>query len=107
LLTHTYRLLGLFIGITVLLTGTCLLGSLLGVRATLAHFPGWQLGLIMSGYYAGFIVGNFLCPGLIRPVGRSAASPLSPPLLRPLRSLMTSPLILGHGLLCDLSPAQP
>lgn len=63
------RLSGLFLGITVLLTGMGLLGSVLGVRATEAHFPGWQLGLVMSGYFVGFIVGSFLCPWMIRRVG--------------------------------------
>ena len=63
------RLFGLLLGITILLTGMGLLGSLLGMRATLAHFPGWELGLVMSGYFAGFIVGSFLCPVLIRRVG--------------------------------------
>ncbi|HEX5313911.1 MAG TPA: MFS transporter [Gammaproteobacteria bacterium] len=63
------RLFGLLLGITILLTGMGLLGSLLGLRATEAHFPGWELGLVMSGYFAGFIVGSFLCPVLIRRVG--------------------------------------
>ncbi|MGA7965888.1 MAG: MFS transporter [Gammaproteobacteria bacterium] len=63
------RLFGLLLGITILVTGMGLLGSLLGVRATLAHFPGWELGLVMSGYFAGFVIGCFLCPVLIRRVG--------------------------------------
>lgn len=63
------RLLGLLLGITILLTGIGLLGSVLGVRATLAHFPGWELGLVMSGYFAGFVAGSYLCPILIRRVG--------------------------------------
>ncbi|MGH8128868.1 MAG: MFS transporter [Gammaproteobacteria bacterium] len=62
-------LFGLLLGITILVTGMGLLGSLLGVRATLAHFPGWELGLVMSGYFAGFVIGSFLCPVLIRRVG--------------------------------------
>lgn len=63
------RISGLLLGITILLTGVGLLGSLLGLRATLAHFPGWELGLVMSGYFAGFVIGSFLCPVLIRRVG--------------------------------------
>ncbi len=63
------RLLGLLLGITILVTGMGLLGSLLGVRATLAHFPGWELGVVMSGYFAGFVIGCFVCPVLIRRVG--------------------------------------
>lgn len=69
MLTLVRRLFGLLLGITILLTGMGLLGSLLGVRATLAHFPGWELGLVMSGYFAGFVIGCFLCPVLIRRVG--------------------------------------
>jgi len=69
LVTLVGRLFGLLLGITVLLTGIGLLGSLLGLRATLAHFPGWQLGLVMSGYFVGFLIGGFVCPVLIRRVG--------------------------------------
>ena len=68
MLTQIRRLFGLLLGVTILLTGMGLLGSLLGVRATLAHFPGWQLGLVMSGYFAGFVIGSFICPALIRNV---------------------------------------
>lgn len=69
MLTQIYRLFGLLLGITILLSGMGLLGSLLGLRATLAHFEGWELGLVMSGYYAGYIIGTFSCPTLIRRVG--------------------------------------
>lgn len=69
MLTQIRRLFGLLLGVTILLTGMGLLGSLLGVRATLAHFPGWQLGLVMSGYFAGFVIGSFVCPVFIRRVG--------------------------------------
>lgn len=69
MLSQIRRLFGLLLGVTILLTGMGLLGSLLGLRATLAHFPGWELGLVMSGYFAGFVVGSFLCPVIIRRVG--------------------------------------
>lgn len=69
MLTQIRRLFGLLLGVTILLTGMGLLSSLLGLRATLAHFPGWQLGLVMSGYFAGFVIGSFICPILIRNVG--------------------------------------
>jgi len=68
-LTQIRRLFGLLLGVTILLIGMGLLSSLLGVRATLAHFPGWQLGMVMSGYFAGFVIGSFICPWLIRSVG--------------------------------------
>lgn len=69
MLTQVRKLFGLLLGVTILLTGMGLLSSLLGLRATLAHFPGWQLGLVMSGYFAGFVIGSFICPILIRSVG--------------------------------------
>lgn len=63
------RLFALFLGMTILLTGNGLLGSLLGIRAVQAGFSGGLLGLIMSAYFAGFILGTFVCPRLIRRVG--------------------------------------
>lgn len=69
MLTQIRRLFGLLLGVTILVTGMGLLSSVLGLRATLAHFPGWQLGLVMSGYFAGFVIGSFICPMLIRSVG--------------------------------------
>ena len=69
MLIQVRKLFGLLLGVTILLTGMGLLSSLLGLRATLAHFPGWQLGLVMSGYFAGFVIGSFICPVLIRNVG--------------------------------------
>ncbi len=64
-----HRLSGLLLGITILLIGMGLLSSLLGMRATLAHYPGWQLGLVMSAYFFGYVLGSFVCPLLIRHVG--------------------------------------
>lgn len=60
---------GLLLGITILLVVMDLLSSLLGVRATLAHYPGWQLGLVMSAYFFGYVLGSFVCPLLIQRVG--------------------------------------
>jgi MFS family permease len=56
-------------GLGVLLAGVGLLGTLLGVRATTAAFGNLQIGLIMAGYYIGYIVGTLVVPRLIRNVG--------------------------------------
>ena len=56
-------------GLGVLLIGMGLLGTLLGVRATLASFSNIETGLIMAGYYAGYVAGTLLAPRLIRNVG--------------------------------------
>src|SRR5690554_2006773 len=59
----------LLLGMGVLLAGSGLLGTLLGLRATLEGFAEFTVGLIMSAFFAGYIVGSYLCPLLIRRVG--------------------------------------
>jgi MFS family permease len=56
-------------GLGVLLVGIGLLGTLLGVRATLEAFTNAEIGVVMAGYYAGYILGTYLGPGVIRQVG--------------------------------------
>jgi MFS family permease len=65
----TPTILVLLSGLGVLLVGVGLLGTLLGVRATIASFTNIETGLIMAGYYAGYIAGTVLAPRLIRNVG--------------------------------------
>jgi MFS family permease len=56
-------------GLGILLAGVGLLGTLLGVRATIASFGNLETGFIMAGYYAGYIIGTLIAPRLIRNVG--------------------------------------
>lgn len=56
-------------GLGILLAGIGLLGTLLGVRATIAAFGSLEIGLIMAGYYAGYVIGTLIVPNLIRNVG--------------------------------------
>ena len=56
-------------GLGLILVGVGLLGTLLGVRATLASFSNMEIGLIMAGYYLGYITGTIMVPRLIRDVG--------------------------------------
>jgi MFS family permease len=65
----TATILVLLTGLGILLAGVGLLGTLLGVRATLATFGNIETGLIMGGYYAGYILGTQLAPRMIRNVG--------------------------------------
>ncbi len=59
----------LLIGLGLLLVGIGLLGTLLGVRATVASFSNLEIGLIMAGYYVGYVVGTQVAPRVIRNVG--------------------------------------
>lgn len=59
----------LLFGIGLLLTGNGLVGTLLGVRGGMEGFSTSMLGLIMAGYFAGFVGGTFIVPRMIRGVG--------------------------------------
>lgn len=59
----------LFFGIAMLMIGNGLQGTLLGVRATHEGFPTYATGIIMSMYYAGFLLGSHFVPKLIQGVG--------------------------------------
>jgi len=53
----------------MIMIGNGLQGTLLGVRATMEGFPTYSTGIIMSMYYAGFLLGSHLVPKLIQGVG--------------------------------------
>ena len=59
----------LLLGISFLLLGSGLQSSLLGIRASLEGFATVVTGLIMSGYYVGFVAGSMVAPRLVARVG--------------------------------------
>jgi MFS family permease len=59
----------LLFGFCVVLIGVSLLATSLGVRASIEQFSDSITGLIMAGYFMGFIVGSFACPHIIRRIG--------------------------------------
>jgi MFS family permease len=59
----------LLLGMGVLMLGAGLQGTLLGLRATLEGFPTPVIGLIMSCYYVGYLVGTRTAPRLVLRVG--------------------------------------
>lgn len=63
----------LLIGVALLLTGTGLLNTILPLRGQLEGYSTRFLGLVMSGYFMGFLVGTFLGPKLIRRIGQIRA----------------------------------
>lgn len=82
-----------FAGITMLMVGNGLQGTLLGIRATLEGFGPLVTGSVMACYYAGFITSSFAAPLLIQRVGhvRSYAA----------FSAAASVAILIHGLIVE------
>ncbi|MAL79561.1 MAG: MFS transporter [Sneathiella sp.] len=59
----------LLLGLGFLMLGNGLQGSLVGIRASLEGFPTAVTGLVMSGYYAGFLVGSLITPKILANVG--------------------------------------
>ena len=51
----------LLLGMGVLMLGAGLQGTLLGLRATIEGFPTPVIGVIMSCYYVGYLLGTFGC----------------------------------------------
>lgn len=59
----------LLLGMALLMIGNGLQGTLLGVRASLEGFATTITGMLMSGYYIGFLAGSTLAPRLVGRVG--------------------------------------
>ena len=47
----------LFVGLGVMLAGHGLQSTLVGLRATLETFPGATVGVIMTAFYVGYVLG--------------------------------------------------
>ncbi|MBE7637132.1 MFS transporter [Sneathiella sp. P13V-1] len=59
----------LLLGIGLMMLGNGMQGTLLGLRANLEGFPTAITGIIMSGYYVGFLLGSVLTPRILGNVG--------------------------------------
>jgi len=59
----------LFAGLALLMVGNGLLASLLGIRADLEGFDTVVIGIVMSMYYVGFLLGSLMIPRWLVTVG--------------------------------------
>ncbi|MBC7478589.1 MAG: MFS transporter [Pseudorhodobacter sp.] len=59
----------LLLGVMLLMVGNGVQGSLLGIRGALEGFTTFQLSIVMSAYFVGFLGGSRLAPEMIRRVG--------------------------------------
>ena len=65
-LRNTWALL---LGLGLLMLGNGMQGTLLGIRGDIEQFTTFQMSVVMSAYFAGFLFGSRLAPGMIRRVG--------------------------------------
>ncbi|PIQ97714.1 MAG: MFS transporter [Nitrospinae bacterium CG11_big_fil_rev_8_21_14_0_20_56_8] len=59
----------LLLGIALIMLGNGLQGTLLALRASLEGFSTLVIGLVMSGYYVGFLLGSSIAPRIVQRVG--------------------------------------
>ncbi len=59
----------LLLGMLFLMVGNGLQGTLLGIRGDIEGFSTFEISIVMSGYFAGFLGGSRAAPELIRRVG--------------------------------------
>ena len=59
----------LFMGVMLLMVGNGVQSSLLGIRGAAEGFTTFQLSIVMSAYFVGFLGGARLAPDMIRRVG--------------------------------------
>ncbi|MBC2835626.1 MFS transporter [Paragemmobacter straminiformis] len=59
----------LLLGVMLLMVGNGIQGSLLGIRGSIEGFSTFEISVVMSAYFAGFLIGSQLAPAMIRKVG--------------------------------------
>lgn len=59
----------LLLGVMFLMVGNGVQGTLLGVRGAMEKFSTFELSIVMSAYFVGFLGGSRLAPTMIRRVG--------------------------------------
>ena len=59
----------LFFGYAIICLGHGLQGTLIGVRATIENFSYISTGIIITGYYIGFLSGSLIIPHFLKKVG--------------------------------------
>jgi MFS family permease len=92
-LAHSWPLL---LGVMLLMVGNGVQGSLLGIRGAMEGFSTFQLSVVMSAYFLGFLSGSRLAPGMIRRVGHVRVFSAMASLISAV--LVLFPLVLGWTL---------
>lgn len=59
----------LLLGLMLLMLGNGLQGTLLGIRGAIEGFATWQMSVVMSSYFLGFLAGSQIAPQMLARVG--------------------------------------
>ena len=55
----------LLLGVMLLMVGNGIQGTLLGIRGAIEGFSTYEISIVMSAYFAGFLIGSQVAPSLI------------------------------------------
>lgn len=69
MLNTVFSIYSLLLAIGILLMGSGLLSTLLSLRASTEGFSNTVIGIVMSAFFVGYIIGAYVCPRLLRDVG--------------------------------------
>ena len=73
MLTTLTLFIALFLTTLTMMVGAGLLGSLLSLRMNIEGFSEPTIGVILSGFYIGLVIGSFICPSIVRRAGHIRA----------------------------------
>ncbi|MCU0756819.1 MAG: MFS transporter [Xanthomonadales bacterium] len=90
MLTSLRPIAALLLAVLLLISGSGLLGTLLAVRGNLLGISDAMMGVVMSAYFVGFLVGTWTGPPLIRRVGHIRAFAIG--------AALATAAALGHAL---------
>lgn len=93
MLSKILSVYSLLLAIGILLIGNGLLSTTLAVHASMESFSDTVIGIVMSAFFLGFVLGSYICPRLISEVGHIRAFAV-------LAAFATASVLL-HGLLVD------
>ena len=71
--SHLISLFALLLGAAGFVAATGLLGTAVSLRAASLGFSGAVLGLVLSAYFAGFVIGTYIGPRIVRRTGHIRA----------------------------------
>ncbi|MCG6971305.1 MAG: MFS transporter [Gammaproteobacteria bacterium] len=69
MLSKIYSIYSLLLAVAILLLGSGLLGTTLGIHAGMEGFSDMIIGIVMAAFFLGYVVGSYWCPRLIEEVG--------------------------------------
>jgi MFS family permease len=69
MLSKIYSIYSLLLAVAILLLGSGLLGTTLGIHAGMEGFSETVTGIVMAAFFLGYVAGSYWCPRLIEEVG--------------------------------------